>query len=283
MVFAAPAKINLYLRVIRRMDDGYHEIETLFERLPLYDYISIETSKRPTAISCTASGIPTDEKSLLGRVVTFFRKKLGNKYNWDIHLEKNIPVGGGLGGGSSDAAALLKGLNEVTGFPFKKEDLVSLARILGADVPFFLSDSRFAIGRGRGDIIEKVATEMEIDHILITPPFEISTKEVYAKAPRFGLTKAGGVDKMVTAFLKGNDVKSLVKNLRNDLQTIVLRDFPALKEVFSALKEEGAEVSLLSGSGSTVFGIFSPEKVKEAKGHLEKRFPAGKNWRIFAV
>ena len=283
MVYAAPAKINLYLKVLRRMDDGYHEIETLFERISLSDHISIEPSQDETTITCDNPGVPTDEKSLMGRIVNIFKQRLGNNHNWHINLEKNIPIGAGLGGGSSDAATLLRGLNETTGFPFKKEELMQFARGLGADIPFFLSDASFAIGKGRGDIIEEVDSPLKISHILITPPFEISTKEVYAKSSDFGLTKANGVDRMVTAFLKENDGESLVKNLRNDLQAIVLRDFPELEKIFSSLEREGAKGSLLSGSGSTIFGIFDPKHIKEVKEKLKKTFPQDKSWRIFVA
>jgi len=283
MEFTAPAKINLYLKVIQRRNDGYHDIETLFERISIFDRISIEPAEDQTSITCDDPCVPTDGNSLLGRVVTVFREKLGADINFRITLEKNIPIGAGLGGGSSDAATLLKALNQLTGFPFEKDALLRVARGLGADIPFFLSDCSFAYGMGRGDIIQKVETSQEIWHVLVNPPFEVSTKEVYGRISALDLTEDMGVDRIFTAFLNEKNIREIAKNLRNDLQEIVLRDFSVLGRVFSELRDSGAEGVLLSGSGPTIFGIFDQEKAIEAGDRLRQIFPAEENWRIIVA
>jgi 4-diphosphocytidyl-2-C-methyl-D-erythritol kinase len=283
MVFTAPAKINLYLKVIQQRDDGYHEIETLFERISLFDRISIETDQDHTTITCDEPRVPTGEGSLLSRAVEVFRKRLKRDLNFRIVLEKNIPVAAGLGGGSSDTAALLKGLNRISGFPLGKQELLDISRDLGADIPFFIDDCRFAFGKGRGDIIQKVDTSLDIWHVLVTPPFEVSTRDVYGKAPAFNLTSDRGVDRMFTAFLSGNNVNALANNLCNDLQAIVLRDFPVLEEVFLKLRKAGAKGVLLSGSGPTVFGIFDHKRVMNAADSLRLTFPKRGNWRVYVA
>jgi 4-diphosphocytidyl-2-C-methyl-D-erythritol kinase len=272
MVYTAPAKINLYLGVTEKRSDGYHEIETVFERISIVDKISVEPTKETTLITSTDPSIPTDNNSLLGRVVSEFKKASKTDLNFKIELEKHIPVGAGLGGGSSDAATLLKGLNEVSGFPLKEDELLYIGKALGADIPFFIKDSSFAIGKGRGDEVKTIETSLKLCQILINPPFEVSTKEVYGKLSAFNLTKNVGLDKIQFAFFDEKGPETIVNNLRNDLQQVVLRDFPALSDVFSQLKTAGSQGVLLSGSGSTVFGIFDKEKAEEALRKLKRFF-----------
>ena len=280
MIFTAPAKINLCLKVFSKRDDGYHEIETLFERISLADQVSIEPCEETTVIFCDNPGVPVDVNSLMGRAVRNFRKETGENLHFDIKIEKNIPIGAGLGGGSSDTAAILKGMNELSGFPLEEEALLELAGKLGADIPFFITDSRFAYGKGRGDIIEKIETPLEIWHVLITPPFEVRTKEVYGKVSAFSLTNNKGIDRIFTAFFGESNISAIAENLCNDLQELTLRDFPSLGNVFSELQKEGAKGVLLSGSGPTVFGIFGREEAMETGEKLKNVFPSRENWKV---
>lgn len=283
MKFTAPAKVNLYLDVIRKMEDGYHEIETLFEKISLVDHLYIELSEKPTCITCNDSRVPTGPGSLMYNVLEAFQKESVSTANFKVVLEKNIPVAAGLGGGSSDAATLLKGVNELTGYPLKNEALHKIGRAYGADIPFFLEDQAFGIGRGRGDIISSVASGAEIWHILINPPFEVSTRDVYEGLSPLSLTKKEGVDRMFTTFLKEKNIKGMAENLHNDLQTVTLGKFPVLRQVFSALRDKGAKGVLLSGSGPTVFGVFDAERALQAKEELEKVFPKEQDWHIFVA
>ena len=280
MVLTAPAKVNLYLSVIRRMDDGYHEIETLFERISIIDRISVEPAAENTSITCDDPRVPTGADSLLGRTVSMFNDACGKSSHFRIHLEKNIPIGAGLGGGSSDAASLLKGLNGLAEFPLGPEELLRISRSLGSDVPFFLEDCSFAHGSGRGDVINKIETPLNLWHVLVNPAFEVSSKEVYGKVSAFGLTKDRGVDRMMTAFLGGNKADDLSENLRNDLQAIVLQDFPVLEQVFCEMKNAGAQGVLLSGSGPTVFGIFAEDMATKAAEKIRRAFSEKKDWKV---
>jgi len=281
MEFAAPAKINLYLEVLKKREDGFHQIETLFERISIKDKLSIEEVSRETVVECQDPGVPTGEDSLLFRSIKLFTEKSQSTSKFRVSVEKNIPIGAGLGGGSTDAATVLMGLNEISGFPLEKEDLLEMARRLGSDVPFFIENSSFAIGTERGDVIRSLESEVKLWHVIINPPFELKTSSVYEKVPAFGLTKPGGVDRMFSAFLRENNINKISENLHNDLQTIVLRDFPSLGKVFTHLKEEGAQGVLLSGSGPTVFGLFSEEKAPQAAEKLRKIFTERDAWRIY--
>jgi len=283
MIITAPAKVNLYLKVLNRRNDGYHEIETIFEKISLFDEIDIEVSRSGTRITCDDPSIPVASGSLMARAVRLFKEKSKTNDHFQIKLKKNIPTGGGLGGGSSDAAAVLRGLNKITGERLSKAELCDIAPELGSDVSFFVNDVSFACGKGRGDIITELRVREKIWHVLVTPPFEILTKDIYSKLSSFGLTKDMGLDRMVTAFSKEKNIENAAKNLRNDLQPIALREFPLLKKVFRELKNAGAFGTLLSGSGSTVFGIFDKKNVKNAAEKLRLIFPKEENWRIYIV
>lgn len=285
MEITAPAKVNLYLRVIRERTDGYHDIETLFERISIFDKINIETAPGGRVeITCDDPSVPVGDGSLMASTVAYFRERAGTDAGLVISLEKNIPVGAGLGGGSSDAAALLTGLNAAAGSLLGKGDLLEIARRLGADVPFFLHDCSFGTGRGRGDEVEDVDIPITIWHVLVNPPFEVSTKDIYNRVSAFGLTNGGAVDRIISAFPESEGVETLAKNLHNDLQAIVLQEFPNLEKVFSELKTRGAAGTLLSGSGPTVFGIFTEEdKAVRAAEELGQTFLATAGWRIYTA
>ncbi|MCK4852310.1 MAG: 4-(cytidine 5'-diphospho)-2-C-methyl-D-erythritol kinase [Candidatus Omnitrophica bacterium] len=283
MEVIAPAKVNLYLDVFHEREDGYHEIETLFERISICDRIFLEPSLTATTIACDDPLIPTGEKSLMRQVIDAFNDEAGHSRNFKVFLEKHIPVSAGLGGGSSDAAALLKALNEAAGRPLDTDALFRISGRLGSDIPFFMSDTNFAFGRGRGDIIQKVETGLKIWHIIVAAPFQAGTEEMYGRVTPFGLTNNRGVDRIFTAFLNEENTEGIAKNLHNSLQEIALRDFPVLDQVFFELKKAGAKGVLLSGSGPTVFGIFEPEKVEAAKEYLQKVFLPGENWTILGA
>jgi len=280
MVFIAPAKVNLYLKVIRRRDDGYHEIETVFERISLFDRLNIRPSENGPSIACSDPAVPTGPDSLMGKTLSAFSELSGKQPAFDIYLEKKIPIGAGLGGGSSDSAALLLALNEMSGGPLSREQLKELGAGLGSDVPFFLEDCSIGIGTGRGEQVKRVEIKPELWHILVTPPFEVLSKDVYSRVSAFGLTKDRGVDRMVTAFSGPEEAKDIASDLRNDLQAIVLRDYPVLGRVISELLGAGAMGALVSGSGPTVFGVFDRENAQKAAAILEKVFPAEENWRV---
>ncbi|MFA6636641.1 MAG: 4-(cytidine 5'-diphospho)-2-C-methyl-D-erythritol kinase [Candidatus Omnitrophota bacterium] len=281
MDIMAPAKINLYLGVFGKRRDGYHEIGTLFERISVFDRIRLNIAEGPATIIVKGEYVPTGEDSLLEKTITGFNLASGNRLDFNVELEKNIPVAAGMGGGSSDAAALLLGLNSITGNPLCEDKLEEIAGTLGADVPFFLKNASFAFGTGRGDVIEKARTSLKLGHVIVNPPVKVGTKSVYDKISGFNLTMDGAWATMLALFLEKSDQASLLKYLRNDLQQIVLREFPILEEVISFLREAGAKCAMMTGSGPTVFGIFDMGRLEEAAKKTKERFPKEEGWRVY--
>ncbi|HNX90749.1 MAG TPA: 4-(cytidine 5'-diphospho)-2-C-methyl-D-erythritol kinase, partial [Candidatus Omnitrophota bacterium] len=225
----------------------------------------------------------TDKDSIMGRAVTLFNEVTVRPFNFKIKLDKKIPVSAGMGGGSSDAATLLMAMNDLTGKKLSTGTLCDIGRKLGADVPFFIMNASFAIGRGRGDILETIESHIKMWHVVVTPPVGVSTKEVYAKVTPQCLTKKGDTDRMFTSFLKEGKIRGIAENLRNDLQDITLREFPIIGEVFSEISNLGAGGVLLSGSGPTVFGVFDEEGAKKAAKELAAKFSSKKGWAVFVA
>ena len=282
MDYTASAKVNLYLKVLDKRDDGYHDIDTIFERISLADTISVNKRSDSTVIVCSDPSIEVNEDSLLGKVVASFKEHYCGGEHFHIEVKKKIPVAAGLGGGSSDAAVLLRALNENTGSSLKDEVLLDICSRLGADIPFFYKDIKFGHGTGRGDKVKEITTNVELSHILINPSINVSTKAIYESynSP-LPLTNSGLVDRMFSTFLEKSNTQRVVENLHNDLQTMVLQDFPAINKALSILKKAGASGTLMSGSGSTVFGLFDKMEVCNAYEVVKKEVNMLDNWKTF--
>ncbi|MBI1992544.1 MAG: 4-(cytidine 5'-diphospho)-2-C-methyl-D-erythritol kinase, partial [Candidatus Omnitrophica bacterium] len=175
----APAKLNLSLRVLGKRPDGYHEIETLFERIDLADELTFEDGPRQLTLTCSDPTLSCGEDNLILKAARLLQATVGASRGARIHLVKRIPVAAGLGGGSSDAATTLMGLSRLWGLELEPPQLRSLAAQLGSDVPFFLSETPFAIGRGRGELCEPIPQAPVLSHVLVVPNERLSTKAVY--------------------------------------------------------------------------------------------------------
>jgi 4-diphosphocytidyl-2-C-methyl-D-erythritol kinase len=273
-----PAKINLTLRVLARRTDGYHELETVFQAVGLWDRLSIGPA--PTlSLRCDASGLPVDERNLALRAAILLRDRHGRSdMGGRLELRKVIPIGGGLGGGSTNAAGALVLCAAHWGHGLARADLEPLARELGADVPFFLHGGT-ALGRGRGDLVEPLPFAGEHDVLLGSPPFGISTAEVYGRLDAVLTGPRNGVSVPIFSAVKWREQNDFA--VSNDLEDVVFEGWPELKAFRDALLEAGARAALLSGSGSTVYGVFSgPEAAMRAAGSLRAGFPT---WRVAAT
>ena len=263
----APAKINLYLHIRGRRPDGFHELETLMAPITLADVLDLELIASGIQFTCSEPTLADAHDNLATRAARLFLEESGVKQGVKIHLQKNIPVGAGLGGGSSDAAAVLLALRELTGFTCADAKLAELAGRLGSDVPFFIY-GRPAICRGRGEIIEPVALPGGIQGLLVHPGFGVSTPwayKTYAQNPRPG----------ATGTVLGNFA------LRNDLEPPAFSKYPWLpmvKKWFLAQPE--VQGALMSGSGSAVFALTSSE---EEAHHLQRQFQANFGEGIFST
>ncbi|MCK4235763.1 MAG: 4-(cytidine 5'-diphospho)-2-C-methyl-D-erythritol kinase [Candidatus Krumholzibacteria bacterium] len=257
------AKINLYLDIIGTRDDGYHEIETIFQPVSLWDELTFSAVDQGLEVTGDDDSVPWNGNNLCARAARVLFDRVGFRRGVRIDVHKEIPVGAGLGGGSSDAAATLLGLNELFGFALSNDKLQELALRVGSDVPFFVM-GRPAIGRGRGEILEEVSGLPGGWILIVKPDITISTKRAYENV-NLVLTQRGYRDKL-KKLLKGLEVfpDSRLDTL-NSFEDSVIESFPEIGKVLATLRSSGAVLSALSGSGSSCFAVFSEEnRAKEA-------------------
>ena len=250
----APAKLNLYLRVLGKRPDGFHEIETVFERIDLADELTFEPGPSGIELTCTDSSLSCGPDNLIIQAADLLRQVTGHASGARMHLNKRIPVAAGLGGGSSDAATTLIGLNSLWQLKLANQSLAKLGARLGSDVPFFLVESAFAVGRGRGEQCEPVNTSMSLTHVLVVPVERLSTSEVYADG-RFDLTAPKPASSMVLHALHNGSLSELAQGLWNDLEPVAIRRCPVISSIQSRLRDFGCLGVCVSGSGTAVFGL----------------------------
>ena len=269
----APAKINLFLRVLRKRTDGYHDIVSFMQKITLYDELTFLPRPNGIILKCPNSNLPVSEDNLIFRAAKAVFSYTGCKSGIEIILMKNIPIAAGLGGGSSDAATTLLTLNEMYRFSLKKAELMKLGGELGADVPFFIfGNSAFAAGIG--DKLKASKNIPKLNIVLINPCFSLSTKMVYEKL-NLRLTKKR-INYSIPRFFAVGDI---IREMHNDLETVSLRMHPELNEIKQLLLRHGAQGAMMSGSGPTVFGIFTDENTaKKAAGAINKVSP---QWVVF--
>jgi 4-diphosphocytidyl-2-C-methyl-D-erythritol kinase len=278
---SSPAKINLFLKVVRKRPDGYHDLETLFERIDLCDEIVLK--KRTSGLVLrTSADLPKDSRNLALRAAELLKEECGVRQGAEIVLKKNIPVSAGLGGGSSNAASVLLGLNRLWKLRLSKKKLLSLGARLGSDVPFFVLDTPFAWGRGRG---EKLTAERSIRrkwwHVVVKPAFGISTKQAYAGLSLNSLTPPRGDAKMLLRSLRTGNSEALSGLLTNSLEASINKRLTEISGIKQKLVSAGASAALMSGSGSAVFGLFlSESRARAAAGRLKR---SGKKWQVFVA
>src|SRR5262245_33828925 len=272
----AHAKINLDLRVLGTRPDGFHELRTVFQALALHDTIECLPREGPFAIECDAAGVPLDRANLVWRAADALWRALrrdGPVRDVLVRIQKRIPLQGGLGGGSTDAAATLLGLARAWRVPVRPNQLVDVAATLGADVAFFLSGGT-ALGLGRGDEIYPLADLPQHWIVLLVPGFGVSSPDAYEwyDAER---DLARGATVREAQHVPG-PWPSRAAQMVNDLEAPVARHYPEIDQMKVALRRAGALAASMSGSGSTVFGLF--QKRREAVHAVEHLSGAG--WRV---
>ncbi|MBI4313640.1 MAG: 4-(cytidine 5'-diphospho)-2-C-methyl-D-erythritol kinase [Candidatus Omnitrophica bacterium] len=290
LILHPAAKVNLYLKVGGRLNDGHHPLLTLFERLDLADTLTLTRKPAGIHLACDDPGIPTDGRNLVVRAAQKFFASLSggpSAAGVDIDLVKKIPVAGGLGGGSSDAASALAGLNMLYDRPFKLVQLMEMGRFIGADVPFFVSGAVLAWGRGRGDEIDPISPPPKpFWHVLANPGIPMLTKEVYGAYDQVcpsgsDLTECCGDVTLITRLVQGGDPDFLSGSLANSLEIAIDANYPAIREVKSSLSEAGCLGVLVSGSGSTAYGLVRGEaQAREIQQRLKRSHPS---WTVVAA
>lgn len=263
-----PGKINLYLKITGKRPDNYHTLESLFLPLPaVADDIAIDCDALPGAITvgCSDITLPGGTANIAGKAAELWAKKAAFVPHWDINIAKNIPIAAGMGGGSSDAAAVLKLLNNNYGNPLSDKALAEAALELGADVPYFL-DPQPAIMTGIGEVAEVLPfTVPDLNILLLSPQFPVSAAEGY----RLMLPeKISAMDETLRSdilnALQNNDPEKLGKLIFNDLQDGVFNKYPILDMLSEEIKSHGALSVMMTGSGPTLFALFADRKTMQA-------------------
>lgn len=304
LTLRSPAKLNLYLKVHNKRKDGFHNITTVFERIDLSDEIRLKINpKSGIKIHCQHPQVPRGPKNLCFRVAQKLIGDFGIKKGVDIRIQKNIPVAAGLGGGSSNAATVLLGLNRLFNLKLSQKSLVRYAAQIGSDVAFFLYNYPWAVGTGRGEVIRKLNIPRRFWHVLVVPKIKVYTKEVYGGLRGYGVSH-GAPTKMLTrstsaksghsvstlslsnvltkntnnvniliSYLTKSNVIAVGRCLTNDLEAVVFRQYPNLEKLKKRLKLLSNKGVMVSGSGPSVFSLAGSLKEAQAlKRVLSKRY-----------
>jgi 4-diphosphocytidyl-2-C-methyl-D-erythritol kinase len=270
LVLHTPAKINLCLSVLGKRPDGYHEVEMVMQAVGLYDEITVRLTESGITVNCDNSTIPAGEGNIAYRAAREMLDLSGRPSGITIEIKKNIPVAAGLGGGSSDAAAVLVACNRLLEAGLGRGRLADIGTRLGMDVPFFLYGPT-ALAKGRGELLTSLPSPPKFWVLLANPGFETSTTWVY-KNLNFGLTKKGDCTNIA-----GLKVSQIARSLHNDLETVTAAAHPVIGEMERSLLDSGALGVCMSGSGPTVFGIFTAEAACSAAAQALHT----KGWRLY--
>ncbi len=268
----SPAKVNLYLRVLGKRQDGYHDIATLMQRISLYDEMEFSPRDEGIVVKCPGSTLPENEGNIVYKAAKSLLSHASYSAGVEITIKKGIPIAAGLGGGSSNAATTLMTLNDLMEFNYSAQDLMEIGARLGADVPFFVL-GKTAWAFGIGDRLRVAENIPQLWFVLINPLFEVSTKMIYEDL-NLRLTireKKFTVPRFCT-------VDNVIRALHNDLERVTIKLHPILQKLKQLLIAQGALGSLMSGSGPTVFGIFADEK---SALDAEEKLRAEGKWSVF--
>jgi len=282
IVLKSHGKINLGLDVLYKRDDGYHEINTIMQQIDLSDTLIIkENNKEDIVIKTDNKDLPLDSSNLIYKAWAKIKEKTGIKKGIEVVVEKNIPIAAGLAGGSSNAATVLKGLNELWQLGLAEEDLQKIGLEIGADVPFCITGGT-ALAEGIGEKLTKLKSFKDINLLLVNPGMQILTAEVYASLRPNGKRKMN-IEKVIE-FIENNDLYALAKSIVNVMEEVVIKKNPIILEIKEDLLDCGALCSLMSGSGPTVFGLFDDlEKLNFCKGKLTNKYSNGKAFIVKTI
>lgn len=265
LTIQAPAKVNLILQILAKRPDGYHELDSLMQKLDLFDTVRVQRmDSQGVTLRCPDSDLPENESNLVYKTAVLFLEEtgLGNEHGVSLVLEKQIPVAAGLGGGSSDAAAVLCALNQLFDTPISQKRLLELAKELGADVPFFVFPGAAVRAKGIGERMEAVPSLSNCTVLLVNPRFSVSTAWVFEN---FRLTRADNTS-ILSDSRKNGALNRTTFDLFNDLETVTIDRYPEIASIKESMLEKGATGALMSGSGPTVFGIFPDDTDGDVQG-----------------
>lgn len=250
---SAQAKINLFLRVLGKEQDGFHSIETLFLRLGLSDDVTVRVTDLGRAVDCEGLEGVAPENNLAYRAAEAYSAVAGWPRGFSIEITKRIPAGAGLGGGSADAAAVLRILETLAAEPLGKQTILDISRQLGSDIPFLVSDSAMAFAWGRGERMLALEPLPKKPVLIAVPEFGVSTAEAYAALDRSGAIASASY---LTSVPELTSWQSVAASAQNDFEGVVGAQHPEIPRLISTFKLAGAQISRMTGTGSAVFSIF---------------------------
>lgn len=271
IILKGRAKINLTLDVVGKRENGYHDLEMIMQSINLYDTIYIRKTKMTgVRLKSNYSWLPTNEKNIAYKAATLFFEETGIDGGVAIEITKRIPVAAGLAGGSTDAAATLVGLNRLYETGFSKERLMEMGLKLGADVPFCIARGTM-LAEGIGEELTQL-TPMPYTHlVLVKPPVSASTAVVYKNLDINNIKRHPDTQTVIKALEKGN-VREVAQNMANVLEEVTIAMYPEIEDVKRELMKHGAMGAMMSGSGSSVFGLFdSKEAAIKASKHIKSQ------------
>lgn len=258
----AYAKINLGLDVVRRLENGYHEVKMVMQTVGIYDVLTFEKAAEGIVITTDSGELPTDENNLIYKAARLMKERYGVTEGVRIHLQKNIPIAAGMAGGSTDAAATLKGMNELFGLGVSQQELMEIGVKIGADVPYCVMGGT-ALAEGIGEKLTALKAAPDCFVLVAKPDINVSTKFVYEHLDAAGVAKHPDIDGMVEAIAQGS-LQGILDRMENVLESVTILAHPIIDTIKSRMKELGAANSLMSGSGPTVFGIFADKEQAQA-------------------
>ncbi len=266
----AYAKINLTLNVLKKLPLGYHEIESVMHQVQLSDDISIKKIEKGIVIKCNNPKVPLDEGNTVYKAAELLKNRYDIKEGVEITIEKNIPISGGLSGGSTDAGAVLMLMNDLFDLLIEKDDLMDFGAEIGMDVPFSILGGA-AVAKGMGEVLEKIEN-IKMNILLINHGVEVSTKEAYENLNLEECGKTVNTNKILNS-IKEKNIKKTAESLYNDFENTIIKKYPIIDKIKKDLIDEGALNALMSGSGATVFGVFeNEEKAKAAFENLNGKY-----------
>ena len=267
--YKAYAKVNIGLDVLRRREDGYHEVKMIMQTVNLFDNLSIEDfddDNGTIVISANQDTIPVNEDNLIYKAAKLLLDEFSISKGVKIHLEKNIPVAAGMAGGSTDAAATLIGINDIFSLGLSTEELMKRGVKIGADVPYCIMGGT-ALSEGIGEVLSEIKGFPQCHVLIAKPPINVSTKYVYENLHANELKYHPDIDGLIELIKKG-DLYGIASKMENVLETVTVKEYPIIEEIKTFMKENGAINSIMSGSGPTVFGLFD-DKEKAEKAFLK--------------
>lgn len=266
----AYAKVNLGLDVLRRRPDGYHEVKMIMQTVDIWDLLTFrKSSRKGISLTVDQEGIPAGEDNLIYRAADMIRKKYDISEGLEITLNKNIPVAAGMAGGSTDAAAVFHGLNELFGLHMTLCEMQQMGVKLGADIPYCIAGGTM-LSEGIGEKLTALPAPPECMLVVAKPDLNVSTKFVYENLHVDQLKEHPDIDGMADALREG-DLLGITERMANVLETVTIKAYPVIAKIKELMLAAGAENALMSGSGPTVFGIFKGRsKAAEAAGQIRK-------------